>query len=392
MELVHNHSFTLTTSNSAQSSDVWKTTSVNNQSWLPSFLTSTSMTSLSQLPGSLFTQTTWPSCTLQKIGSHWRELSHRTWQHYHCTFRNGSWSSVPLRWSLLLSTCTTKRQLVSLRLSVESCIIPFSAQPTYIGTKLDRSLTYRQHLESLHKKLTKRVGLLRHLAGLSWGVGARTLHISTLALIHSAAEYCAPVWSRSAHTWFIDKPINDALRFVTGCLHPTPTNNLYICSIRHHTNWASSKESHTVFWSLACRAQEPGHLLHNKSHLTFMKGINSFKTPLCAYCSGTAQRCKWTGHQCSKMGGPQVEHGVPRKHLSSVFIFSWCGRPSTWNGASQTHLGLAEPSGVGLFQSPMHKWDMASTVSCKCGAEERTADHIITSCPKKFGEGDEISN
>jgi len=37
--------------------------------------------------------------------------------------------------------------------------------PTYLGIKLDRSLTYRQNLESLKKKLTARVGLLRRLAG-----------------------------------------------------------------------------------------------------------------------------------------------------------------------------------------------------------------------------------
>ena len=54
--------------------------------------------------------------------------------------------------------------------------------------------------------------------------------MATLALIHSAAEYCAPVSSRSVHTRLIDKPINDALRLVTGCLRPTPTDNLFVLS------------------------------------------------------------------------------------------------------------------------------------------------------------------
>ena len=38
-------------------------------------------------------------------------------------------------------------------------------------------------------------------------------------------------------------------------------------------------------------------------------------------------------------------------------------------------------TGVGLFRSSMHKWGMASTASCECGAEEQNADHIITSSP-----------
>ena len=38
-------------------------------------------------------------------------------------------------------------------------------------------------------------------------------------------------------------------------------------------------------------------------------------------------------------------------------------------------------TGVDLFRATMHKWGMASTPTCKCGAKERSADHIITSCP-----------
>ena len=50
----------------------------------------------------------------------------------------------------------------------------------------------------------------------------------TLSLVYSTAEYCAPVWCRSAHTRLIDSVLNDALRIVTGCLRPTPTDHLPI--------------------------------------------------------------------------------------------------------------------------------------------------------------------
>jgi len=82
-------------------------------------------------------------------------------------------------------------------------------------------------LESLRKKLTSRVALLRRLAGSGWSAGATTLRTSTLALVHSTAEHCAPVWCRSAHTRLIDPTINDALRIVTGCLRLTPASNTF---------------------------------------------------------------------------------------------------------------------------------------------------------------------
>ena len=66
--------------------------------------------------------------------------------------------------------------------------------------------------------------------GSRWGTGAKTLHIATLSLVYSTAEYCAPVWCRSAHTRLIDSVLNDALRIVTGCLRPTPTDHLPVLS------------------------------------------------------------------------------------------------------------------------------------------------------------------
>ena len=65
---------------------------------------------------------------------------------------------------------------------------------------------------------------------LKWCGGAKTLRIATLSLVYSTAEYCALVWCRSAYTRLIDSVLNDALRIVTGCLRPTPTDHLPILS------------------------------------------------------------------------------------------------------------------------------------------------------------------
>ena len=101
-------------------------------------------------------------------------------------------------------------------------LFPFCPTPTYLGVKLDRLLTFRHHLVALRKKLSSRVTLLRQLVGSGWGAVAQTLRIAILSLVYSIAEYCAPVWCRSAHTRLIDNVLNDALRIITGCLRPTP--------------------------------------------------------------------------------------------------------------------------------------------------------------------------
>ena len=109
-------------------------------------------------------------------------------------------------------------------------LLPFCPTPTYLGVKLDRSLTFRHHLVALRKKLSSRVILLRRLVGSGWGAGAKTLRIAALSLVYSTAEYFAPVWCRSSHTRFIYSVLKDTLHIVTGCLRPTPTYHLPIFS------------------------------------------------------------------------------------------------------------------------------------------------------------------
>ena len=111
-------------------------------------------------------------------------------------------------------------------------LLPFCPTPTYLEVKLDRSLTFCDHLVALRKKLSSRVTLLKRRVGSRRGAGAKTVCIAALTLVYSA-EYCAPVWCRSAHTRLIDSVLNDALRIVTGCLRPTPTDHLPVLSGIH---------------------------------------------------------------------------------------------------------------------------------------------------------------
>jgi len=73
--------------------------------------------------------------------------------------------------------------------------------PTHLGVTLDRMLSYRENLTKTAGKLKNRNNLLTMLASSTWGTSANTLRSSALALCYSAAQYCAPVWSLSAHNY-----------------------------------------------------------------------------------------------------------------------------------------------------------------------------------------------
>ena len=97
-----------------------------------------------------------------------------------------------------LNNGEAKREL---KVNNKGRLLPFCPVPmrTYLGVKLDRSLTYRHHLEALRKKLTTRVALLRRLAGSGWGAGSKTLRIAALSLIYSLRS-TAHQFGAAAHT------------------------------------------------------------------------------------------------------------------------------------------------------------------------------------------------
>ena len=83
-------------------------------------------------------------------------------------------------------------------------------------------------LVALCKKFFLCVTLLRRLVGPGWGASATTLCTAALFLVYSTAEYCTPVWCCSTHTHLLDSVLNDTLCIVTGCLHATPMDYLFI--------------------------------------------------------------------------------------------------------------------------------------------------------------------
>ena len=261
-------------------------------------------------------------------------------------------------------------------------LLLFCPNPTYLGVKLDRSLTCRHHLVALRKKLSSRVTLLRRLVGSGWGTGAKTLRIATLSLFYSAAEYCAPVWCRSAHTRLIDSVLNDALRIFTGCLRPTPTDHLPILS---GIQPAELRRMEATL-SLGHRGSlDPDHILHGllsgssdtrqvrlRSRRPFVPGARNLLDNLARL---GIRASEWTNHKWKTEyceNASRLRAFVPETDARPVGM----GLPrAAWVRLNRLR------TDVGRFYSSMHKWGLAPSPNCECGASEQTADHVLTACP-----------
>ena len=117
-----------------------------------------------------------------------------------------------------------------MEVSCGSNTIPTTSNHKYLGVTLDRSLTYTKPLSQISMKVNARCNLLRRLAGTKWGAHFDVLQTSTTPLAIARAEYCSPVWCRSAHTHRLDATLNNSLRLVSGCIRSTPTFMLPVVS------------------------------------------------------------------------------------------------------------------------------------------------------------------
>ena len=167
---------------------------------------------------------------------------------------------------------------------------------------------------------------------------------------------------------------------MTGCLRPTPTDNIFFYQVSHRQSFVETKAT----LSLACRAQEPGHLLDDRLTSHPYGGHRQLKSryPVAPAALELLRDGSELGISAARWADHKWSIGW-REGTSCLHSF--------FDDVDALPLGMGLPrpawvrlnrlwTAIGLFRSSMHKWDMASTASCKCGAEEQTADHIITFC------------
>ena len=180
MELVRNRSFTLTTGDSKQIRLHHLKNSVPQGSVLAPLLFNIYMYDLPFMISRKFAYAN--DLALLHSSRNWKDLEGTLSQYMYIL------SAYLQTWRLKLSHTKTMMAAFHLNNREAKCelkvhnngrLLLFCPTPTYLGVKLDRLLMFCHHLGALCKKLSLHITLVRRLADLGWGAGAKTLHIAT---------------------------------------------------------------------------------------------------------------------------------------------------------------------------------------------------------------------
>ena len=100
----------------------------------------------------------------------------------------------------------------------------------YLGLTLDRRLTFNAHIADLKQRCSRRINILKCIAGREWGADRRTLlHLYT-TLIRPILDFNAFLFGNISQTQSnkLESIQNSALRVAIGALRTTPIKNLNI--------------------------------------------------------------------------------------------------------------------------------------------------------------------
>jgi len=201
--------------------------------------------------------------------------------------------------------------------------------------------------------------MCRTLESACWlrlGCWSNSIETLTLAMVHSTVENCSPAEYHSAHTRHFDPAMNDALRIVTGCLRPTPVDNLHILA---GIQSAELRRKGATTLPLTRRGVEPGHLLHSaitcppsRNH-----GISNQATHLYPLHSKSSVHLTATT-EVRRSG--RITDGMwsSRRALRDFVLSSSISAPTHLVNPAKISLILLNHlrSGVGHFLSGLHKW------------------------------------
>ena len=117
------------------------------------------------------------------------------------------------------------------KLIVQGAPIKTTKEYKFLGVTVDRGLRFTKHLDNTITKCTKRVNIIKCLAGKDWGQQLESQRRVYLTYVCSCLEYASPSWwpcIPNTSKTKLERVQNAALRSIAGLYKTTPVEFLQL--------------------------------------------------------------------------------------------------------------------------------------------------------------------
>ena len=138
-------------------------------------------------------------------------------------------------WALQLNTTKTVSTLFTLSTAKEKVSLRWNNLPvpqvetsTFLGVTLDTRLTWKPHLEAVEAKATRKLAIMKKLAGTTWGANSNILKQVSTGAVGPVIEYASTTWDTASKTnkSKLDRVQNMGLRITLGAMRSTPIQQM----------------------------------------------------------------------------------------------------------------------------------------------------------------------
>ena len=140
----------------------------------------------------------------------------------------GAWTN---NWELTINKSKTVTTLFSLspkkeavKITLDDRILPQTETPSFLGVNLDTRLTWSPQIDAMEQKTTRRLAVMKKLAGTKWGATSGILKQVYTSTVRPSMEYASPAWNTASYSskGKLDRVQNTGMRLILGAMKSTP--------------------------------------------------------------------------------------------------------------------------------------------------------------------------
>ena len=224
------------------------------------------------------------------------------------------------------------------------------------------------------------------------------------------------MWCRSSHTHMLDSELNRAMQIITGCLKNTPTPMLYVLAnvapplIRRDalvlkSAWKALADPLSLLHDIIAMPAR----IHRQLQPPSRKSARLNLAPTLVVEQRLSSRKPFQRAAqtlLANLGEACPVSANQRKTMADIFVLDSWKRSWRENYAWREYFPTPnlDPlkgtmsrtawsrfnrllSGRTRLAADMHRYGIATSPVCDCGAPLQTPEHIIESCPRRFLEG-----